>query len=70
MELAELDREEVWKAFGEAVNMAPGALEDWLATEESRSVGWKDTDGGELVGHEFGQADRRYPQEEESRARR
>jgi hypothetical protein len=39
------------KAFEDAVNMAPKELEDWLATDESKEVGWGD---GESVGHESG----------------
>ena len=33
--------------------MTAGELDDWLATEQSRSVGWK-PDGGESVGHASG----------------
>lgn len=43
--------------FRAAVNMAPAALEAWLDTEESWSVGWKGLDGkgpGESVGHRSG----------------
>jgi len=39
--------------FRGAVNMAPKELEDWLATQESQSVGQK-SDGGEAVGHRMG----------------
>ncbi|MEU1040644.1 DUF3140 domain-containing protein [Streptomyces sp. NPDC005551] len=46
------DREETLDAFGEVVNMTPGELEEWLETDESRSVGQKD--GGESVGHASG----------------
>ncbi len=49
-----LDREDIWKAFDEAVNMTPAALEKWLATKDSQAVGWKDTDGKESIGHESG----------------
>ena len=55
--MAALDKDKVWKAFGEAVNMAPAELADWLETEESRKVGWKGSDGkgsGESVGHASG----------------
>ena len=55
--MADDDREETLKAFKEAVNMTPAALEKWLATEESQEVGWKGEDGdgsGESVGHESG----------------
>lgn len=47
-------------AFGEAVNMAPSELENWLETQESRSVGWaaggtrSDAAGPESVGHASG----------------
>ena len=46
------DRDEVWEEWRALVNMAPGELEDWLATDESRSVG--DSDGGESTGHRSG----------------
>ena len=46
------DRQQVIEDFDEAVNMAPKELEDWLQTEESRSVG--QSDGGESKGHESG----------------
>lgn len=39
--------------FGQVVNMTATELEDWLATEESRSVGQRDG-GGESTGHESG----------------
>jgi hypothetical protein len=45
--------DEVRREFGEAVNMTPKQLEDWLGTAESRSVGQSDG-GGESVGHEMG----------------
>ena len=51
------DRAAVEKAFGEAVNMTPAALEKWLATAQSKEVGWKGPDGqgsGESVGHKEG----------------
>ncbi|MEO0671540.1 MAG: DUF3140 domain-containing protein [Pseudomonadota bacterium] len=44
--------EQVWDEWGDLVNMAPQELEDWLETEESRSVG--DTDDGESTGHKSG----------------
>jgi hypothetical protein len=46
------DRDEIVSAFEEAVNMTAGRLEQWLATDESRSVG--QSDGGESVGHASG----------------
>jgi hypothetical protein len=39
--------------FHDAVNMAPKELEDWLATDESTSVGQK-SGGGESTGHHSG----------------
>ena len=39
--------------FGEAVNMTPKQLEDWLQTDESKAVGQKDG-GTESTGHESG----------------
>ncbi len=49
----EFDREAVYRAFDEAVNMAAGELEAWLETSESKSVGFK-RGGGESVGHASG----------------
>ncbi len=46
--------------FRDAVNMTPAALEKWLDTEASKSVGWADgankttADGPEAVGHKEG----------------
>ena len=52
---------EISKAFHEVVNMTPGELKAWLASEESQSVGMthegeKITQPGEheAVGHEMG----------------
>ena len=47
------DRDSTVADFTRAVNMAPAALDRWLKTEESRSVGMK-ADGGEAVGHASG----------------
>ena len=58
--MAETSHEEIAKAFGEAVNMTPAALEKWLRTEDSKSVGWadgtnkSDSSGPEAVGHHSG----------------
>lgn len=46
------DRDEIWDEWETRVNMAPKELEDWLQTEESKSVG--DRDGGEATGHRSG----------------
>ena len=41
------------REFHENVNMAPKELEEWLQTEESRSVG-QDSGDGESIGHKSG----------------
>ena len=48
------DRDTVRREFGEAVNMTAGQLEEWLATEESQSVGQKKGGSDESTGHESG----------------
>jgi hypothetical protein len=51
------DHADTHAAFKAAVNMTPAALEKWLATPESKEVGWKGPDGhgtGESVGHKEG----------------
>ncbi len=45
--------EEAYQEFGDLVNMAPKEIEEWLETEESKSVGQK-SDGGESTGHKSG----------------
>ena len=47
------DQTQVRKDFDEAVNMSPSALEKWLDSDESKSVGQKDG-GGESTGHASG----------------
>ena len=47
------DRQQIIEEFDEAVNMTPKELEEWLQTEESKSVGQSDG-GGESKGHESG----------------
>ena len=47
------EREEVYQDFKDKVNMAPQELEDWLETEESKSVGQSDG-SGESKGHQSG----------------
>ena len=46
------DRQETYDAFRDRVNMAPNELEEWLETDESKSVG--DSDSGESTGHRSG----------------
>lgn len=45
-------RDTIWREWRELVNMAPQELADWLATDESRSVG--DSNDGESTGHKSG----------------
>lgn len=40
--------------FREAVNMSAKELENWLKTEESQSVGMKEQEDDESVGHQTG----------------
>ncbi len=47
------DRLQIIEEFEEAVNMSPKELEEWLETEESKSVCQSD-DGGESKGYESG----------------
>lgn len=47
------DRGRTIDEFGDAVNMTPRGLKDWLGTEESKRVGQSDGDG-ESVGHASG----------------
>ena len=42
------------REFKAAVNMTPAALEQWLATDESRAVGIVHGQGTESVGHRSG----------------
>lgn len=44
--------EEIWSEWRDLVNMAPQELEDWLDTDDSKSVG--DNDGDESTGHASG----------------
>ena len=58
--MAHPEHDEIAKAFDAAVNMTPAALETWLATDDSKSVGWAngsnkhDPSGPESVGHHEG----------------
>jgi hypothetical protein len=47
------DKPRVIEEFDKAVNMTPNELEEWLRTDESKSVGQSDS-GGESKGHESG----------------
>ena len=45
---------DLFRDFEQAVTMTPKQLREWLDTDESRSVGQRDPDGGESIGHESG----------------
>src|SRR4028119_1625052 len=51
--MANDDRQQTVDEFEESVNMTRKELEDWLQTDESKSVGQSDG-GGESKGHESG----------------
>ncbi len=46
------DKDQIVSEFEDVVNMSAGELEDWLETEESKSVGQKEN--GESKGHKSG----------------
>ncbi|MFD0916496.1 DUF3140 domain-containing protein [Pseudahrensia aquimaris] len=46
-------RETIWNEWRDLVNMAPQELQDWLETDESKSVG-ADAGDGESKGHKSG----------------
>ena len=50
--MADKDKQEIYEEFNECVNMQPKEIEDWLETDESKSVG--DSDEGESTGHKSG----------------
>lgn len=50
----ELDKGEIAADFKAAVNMTASALAKWLATQDSRSVGWTHEGESETVGHQEG----------------
>lgn len=52
--MAQDDPDDVRRDFAEVVNMTASELEEWLGTDESRSVGQKSDGSGESTGHESG----------------
>ncbi len=46
------EKDETYDEFYDCVNMQPKELEEWLETEESKSVG--DSESGESTGHKSG----------------
>lgn len=53
-EVTDDERQEIYGAFHERVNLAPQELEEWLETEESKSVGDKSDSDKESTGHRSG----------------
>ena len=49
--MSDKDADTIRREFDDVVNMAPDELEDWLATDESQSVG---QGPGEATGHAMG----------------
>jgi hypothetical protein len=47
------DHQETWSEFTDVVNMTAKELDNWLGTDDSKSVGQK-SDGGEATGHASG----------------
>lgn len=48
------DPQETDQEFNRVMNMAPGELEGWLQTDDSRSVGWTREGEDESAGHHSG----------------
>jgi hypothetical protein len=48
------EKQEIYEAFKDAVNMAPKELEEWLERPPSKGVGWKRDESEESVGHASG----------------
>ncbi|PVZ09005.1 DUF3140 domain-containing protein [Actinomycetospora cinnamomea] len=52
--MADKDTKQIRDEFDDVVNMSPKELENWLATDESQSVGQSSGDGEESTGHSMG----------------
>lgn len=50
--MSDKDQDEIYDTFYDRVNMQPKELEEWLDTDESKSVG--DSESGESTGHKSG----------------
>ena len=48
------EKDDIYSEFYDTVNMAPKEIEDWLETDESKSVGQKKDGSNESVGHKSG----------------
>ena len=52
--MEEHEKKQIRDEFRAVVNMTPKELEQWLATEESQSVGYTREGEDEAVGHQSG----------------
>ena len=52
--MAKPDHDQLWAQFHDVVNMRAGEIEDWLAGEESRKVGFTRPGESESVGRQSG----------------
>ena len=52
--MATADRADTIREFHAVVNMTAQALQSWLATEQSKEVGQKSSEGAESTGHQSG----------------
>lgn len=50
----DVERQRTWKEFSTAVNMTASQLEEWLTSDESKSVGQKSGGATESTGHASG----------------
>ena len=48
------EQQSTYEEFNDSVNMQPQEIEDWLKTDESKSVGAKDDQSSESTGHQSG----------------
>lgn len=48
------EQEEIYQEFKELVNMTPQELAQWLDTEDSKKVGFKEDNATESIGHQSG----------------
>ena len=68
--MAALDRDKVLGDFRAAVNMKAAELEEWLASDESRRVGWRRPGAEESVGHASGRWIARLDDDDDRHMRR
>lgn len=54
MAMDDTERKQIYDEFNEVVNMTKSELRDWLQTDESKSVGQKDSENAESTGHASG----------------